>query len=409
MTQLDPAAPLPRPRLLGRILASDASRGVGLMLATAVALVLGNSPLAEGYHHLLATPLPLGALRLDAHGWINDGLMALFFLLVGLEIKRELLVGELAGWRKAALPAIAALGGMAAPALIYLATLGGFGVLGGEHLARGWGVPIATDIAFAVGVLGLLGRRVPPQLKLWLTALAVIDDLGAVLVIAFFYTGSLSLPALGGAVLVTLALVALNRMNVRRLWPYLVLGVVLWAALLRSGIHATLAGVILAFCIPEASSQRGEQPGSPPLERLEHALDAGVTLLVLPLFALANAAVAIPGAKLAETFAHPAGLGIFLGLLVGKQVGVYGASVAAVRLGLAELPRGVARRHLYGGALLAGIGFTMSIFIAELAFPGSGLLDDAKRAVLLGSLGSALLGVALLSWPRRSEPPPARS
>jgi len=316
--------------------------------------------------------------------------MALFFLLVGLEIKREMLDGQLSTWPRRILPGIAAAGGMLAPALIYL-------VFNQGPTGAGWAIPAATDIAFALGVVALLGKGVPASLRIFLAALAIIDDLGAVLIIALFYTAGLSLPDLAGAGAALVVLIGLNRSGVRRLTPYMFVGLVLWVLVLRSGIHATLAGVMLAFTIPmDCTPSRSDADCASPLHRLEHLLHLPVAFLVVPVFGLANAAVPVlglpPGALVA-----PVTLGVASGLLVGKILGVFGFAAIAVRLGLADMPAHAGRLQLLGVAFLCGIGFTMSIFITLLAFPSSLILQtEAKIGVLEGSLAAGLLGYVLL-------------
>ncbi len=380
---------------LRRFLHGQASAGLVLMGAAALALAVANSPLRPSYEALLATYLgPLSA----AH-WINDGLMAVFFLLVGLEIKREVLDGQLATWPRRTLPGVAAAGGMAVPALIYLAFNSG-------PTAHGWAIPAATDIAFALGVMSLLGKRVPASLRVFLAALAIIDDLGAVIIIALFYTAGLSLPDLAAAAAVVAILVGLNRAGIRRLWPYLLLGVVLWALVLRSGVHATLAGVVLAFTIPlQGTPGRPDAPAQSPLHRLEHALHLPVGFLVVPIFGLANAGVPVLGLS-GDALAAPVTLGVGLGLLVGKVVGVYGFSIVAIRLGLADMPAHAGRAQMLGTALLCGIGFTMSLFITLLAFPDDPSLQaQAKIGILAGSLVAGLLGCAILRVAPPDRPP----
>ena len=324
--------------------------------------------------------------------------MAVFFLLVGLEIKREALDGQLSTWSRRVLPGIAAAGGMAVPALVYLAFNAG-------PTAHGWAIPAATDIAFALGVISLLGKRVPASLRIFLTALAIIDDLGAVIIIALFYTAGLSLPDIAGAAVVVAVLAGMNRLGVRRLTPYLLLGLVLWVLVLRSGVHATLAGVILAFTIPlQGTPGRPDEEHNSPLHHLEHALHLPVGFLVVPIFGLANAGVPFLGLP-AEVLAAPVTLGVGLGLLAGKVVGVFGFSMLAIRLGFADMPAYAGRLQMLGTALLCGIGFTMSLFITLLAFPSDPLLQaEAKIGILAGSFVSGLLGYALLraapqDWP----------
>jgi NhaA family Na+:H+ antiporter len=374
-----------RPALaaIREFLNSSAAGGIVLMMAAALALIIANLPVSQLYFDVLH--VELGGLSL-LH-WINDGLMTVFFLMVGLEIKREVLAGQLATWPQRILPGVAAMGGMLVPALVYL-----FFNLGSDGHPRGWAVPSATDIAFALGVLSLLGPRVPLSLKVFLAALAIIDDLGAVIIIALFYTASLNLLALGGAALVLAALAALNRFRIANLWPYAVLGVVLWFLVLQSGVHATLAGVALALCVP----LHGTKAAKPPLETLEHVIAPWVTFLIVPVFGFANAGVSFGGMTPAALL-DPVPLGVALGLFVGKQVGVFGAAALVIRLGWAQLPQHANWAQLYGVALLCGIGFTMSLFISLLAFPDSVLLqDEVKLGVLLGSGASALAGALLL-------------
>ncbi|AWU96415.1 Na+/H+ antiporter NhaA [Azospirillum ramasamyi] len=369
---------------------SEASGGILLMVAAALALIVANSPLSEAYFGTLHTYV----LGLSIGHWVNDGLMAVFFLLVGLEIKREMLDGQLSTWSRRILPGVAAAGGMLVPALIYVA----FNSSNPETI-RGWAIPAATDIAFALGVLSLLGPRVPTSLKIFLTALAIIDDLGAVIIIALFYTADLSMPALGAAALILAALIALNRFGVQKLWPYLILGAGLWGAVLLSGVHATLAGVTLALTIP----LRRHAPGQPddmhsPLHRLEHGIHGWVAYLIVPVFGFANAGVSFAGMD-ASILTGSVPLGIALGLFLGKMVGVFGTAWLTIRLGFAEMPAGANTVQLYGVALLCGIGFTMSLFIGALAFPTSPELGDAvKVGVFAGSLVSATVGALLLRF-----------
>ena len=319
--------------------------------------------------------------------WINDGLMAIFFLLVGLEIKREVLEGELSSRQQAALPVIAAIGGMAAPAIVY-AVLN----WGDATALRGWAIPTATDIAFAVGVLTLLGRRAPVSLKIFLLALAIMDDLGAIVIIAIFYTADLSAVSLTLAVAALATLVALNRAGVTRTATYVLVGVLLWTFVLKSGVHATLAGVALAFAIPLRSA--GER-GQSPLRRFEHTLHPWVTYAILPIFAFANAGVPLTGLSL-DVLLQPVPLGILLGLFVGKQLGVMSATWLATKFGAGSLPSGTRWIHIYGMSLLTGIGFTMSLFIGTLAFDTPEYATQVRIAVLAGSLLSAITGYLVL-------------
>jgi NhaA family Na+:H+ antiporter len=374
--------------LMRRFFNNEASGGIILMAVTVVALSVANSPLADAYFAVLKTYV----FGLSVLHWINDALMAVFFLLVGLEIKREMLDGQLSTWPRRVLPGVAALGGMVAPALVYLAF-----TWSEPNLRSGWAIPAATDIAFALGVLAILGSRVPASLKIFLTALAILDDLGAIIIIAIFYTGELSLTMLGAAALCIAVLVAFNRFGVTALLPYLVLGGVLWFFVLKSGIHATLAGVALALTIPLQPHPKKTRAEDAPLHRLEHALHGWVAFGIIPIFGFANAGVSLSGLT-PDALLSPLPLGIALGLFLGKQIGVYGFAWMAMRLGLADVPAGATRAQCYGVALLCGIGFTMSLFIGALAFPGQPELGDAtKIGVLMGSVLSALAGWLVLS------------
>jgi Na+:H+ antiporter, NhaA family len=387
--------PQRRISLMRRFFDSEASGGMILMGVTVIALVIANSPLADAYFAVLKTYV----LGLSVLHWINDALMAVFFLLVGLEIKREMLDGQLSTWPRRILPGIAALGGMVVPALIYLAI-----TWNEPQLHHGWAIPTATDIAFALGVLAVLGSRVPTSLKIFLTALAILDDLGAIIIIALFYTSDLSLVMLGAAALCLVVLIAFNRFNVTALLPYLAVGAVLWFFVLKSGIHATLAGVALALTIPLHANPKKTRAEDAPLHRLEHALHGWVAYAIIPIFGLANAGVSLSGLSL-DTIVSPLPLGIAMGLFIGKQIGVYAFSYAAIHLGFADVPAGATRAQCYGVALLCGIGFTMSLFIGALAFPDQPELGDAtKIGVLMGSLLSALAGYLVLSIAPREQP-----
>ncbi len=382
---------------LSSALRHEAAGGVLLMCAAAAALVLNNSPLAWLYDALLTVPVvvKVGALAIEKPLllWINDGLMALFFFLVGLEIKRELLEGNLSSWRQAVLPVLAAIGGMLVPALVFVAIN-----IDDPQALRGWAIPAATDIAFAVGVLALLGTRVPPALKVFLLALAVIDDLGAIIIIALFYSADLSVTSLAVGAVGAVALLALNLSGVTRLLPYVLVGTIMWVAVLKSGVHATLAGVVISLFVP---LRTGDTTQKPPLVRAEHALYGFVTLFVMPLFAFANAGVQLGGMSLSDLVA-PLPLGIALGLFVGKQIGVFGFTWAGVALGLCRLPEGVTWRHVYGAGALAGIGFTMSLFIGTLAFDGPELQNAVRLGVLSGSLMSGIVGYLVLRGSARA-------
>jgi NhaA family Na+:H+ antiporter len=370
--------------ILASFLSSESAGGLVLMGAALAAIIVANSPLAPSYFAALHSVW--GGLSIEL--WINDGLMAIFFLMVGLEIKREVLAGGLASWGQRALPGFAAAGGMLVPALIYIGVN-----MGNAETLSGWAIPAATDIAFALGVLSLLGKRVPTSLKVFLAALAILDDLGAVTIIALFYSTGLNMPMLGASFATLAVLVIMNRMGVQRLLPYLLLGLLLWFFVLQSGVHATLAGVALALCIPLGT--RKEEARSP-LLFLEEKMHYWVAFAVVPIFGFANAGVSLSGITLGN-LVDPVPLGVALGLFVGKQIGVFLAAVLAIRSGLATLPEGSNWTQLYGVALLCGIGFTMSLFIGNLAFPGAAhLIDEVKVGVLLGSIASALAGVWLL-------------
>jgi NhaA family Na+:H+ antiporter len=412
---------------------TEASGGILLLVCTLAALAWANSPWSHSYHELWHTPVTAGfggfLLAKPLELWINDGLMAIFFFVVGLEIKREMLTGELSSPRQAALPIAAAVGGMAVPAALYLA------FNAGTPEASGWGIPMATDIAFALGVLALIGKGVPDALKIFLTALAIVDDLGAVLVIALFYTSEISLAALGGGCGLLLMMVLANVLGIRNPLVYWLLGGAVWLAFLLSGVHATIAGVLGAMTIPArslidekrfvehgrfllAEVERKVTPGEEPLhygnkhdaihaldttcenvetplQRLEHRLHPWVAFFIMPVFALANAGVEL-GAGFLEALAQPVALGVIVGLVVGKQVGISLFSWLAVRSGLASLPAGVSWRHVHGAATLGGIGFTMSLFIAGLAFGSAESLAMAKAGILVASLIAGLAGLWLL-------------
>lgn len=381
----------------------EAAGGIVLFVAAVLAVVVNNSDaLAPLYQALLHAPLAFGPIA-SSHSlthWINDGLMVIFFLLVGMEIKREVVGGQLSRPSALALPALAAAGGMAVPALIYVAINHDNAVA-----APGWAIPTATDIAFALGVLMLLGSRVPASLKIFLTALAILDDLAAIVVIALFYTAELSWAALGLAALALAALVLLNRFQVRRLWPYLVVGLALWYAVLNSGIHATVAGVVLALTIP----MHGVAGQPAPLEKLEHALHPWVSFAILPLFAFANAGLSLQGMTF-DALLQPIPLGIAAGLFFGKQIGVFGAAALVIKLGWGTLPAGASWLGLYGVSLLCGIGFTMSLFIGSLAFSGAGgdgghLATSVQLGVFGGSLLAMAAGYGLLFFAGRPARP----
>jgi NhaA family Na+:H+ antiporter len=395
---MPPQRPSARPRsALRAFLDSEAAGGILLMAAAAAALLAANGPLGEAYHDFVhAETGPVLSRKLgpmNVHLWINDALMAVFFLLVGLEIKREFVDGRLATWKQRRLPVIAAAVGMIVPALFYLVLTGGV-----AGLSRGWAIPAATDIAFAIGVLALLGSRAPTSLKLFLTTVAIVDDMGAVAIIALAYTDGLDTLALGGSAGVLLAMYFLGKSGVRALWPYLLAAVLLWYLVLLSGVHATIAGVLAALMIPIVPTPGTPDAAESPLHRLEHAIAPWVAFGIVPLFGFANAGVSLEGMGLADLFA-PLPLGIAAGLYFGKQIGIFGAVWLSVRFGIASKLRGATWLQIYAVAALCGIGFTMSLFIGALAFPGSPeLVEEAKIGVLMGSFASALTGYLILRF-----------
>ncbi len=402
----DQDAPRRAPSALRSFLSSEAAGGVLLMATAVIALVIANSPLAHAYHEILHTPIgpelspKLGSMTL--HLWINDGLMAVFFLLVGLEIKREFVDGRLNSWANRRLPFIAAGAGMAVPAILYL-----LATRHNPELMNGWAIPAATDIAFAIGVLALLGSRAPTSLKLFLTTVAIVDDMGAVAIIALAYTPSISTLYLGVAAGILFALYAMGKSGVRALWVYLLGGLVLWYAVLMSGVHATVAGVLAAATVPLIATPGAPDSPESPLHKLEHKLAPLVAFFIVPLFGLANAGVSLEGISLESIFA-PLPLGVAAGLFLGKQVGIFAAVWLAVRFRIAAPLRGATWVQVYGVCLLCGIGFTMSLFIGALAFPDTpDLVEEAKVGILLGSFLSAATGYALLrvapQHPRQAE------
>ena len=375
--------------LLRDFLQKESAGGIVLIFAAALALAVANSPLAANYMSLLDVPVvfAIDSFVIDKPLllWINDGLMAVFFFLVGLEVKREVLEGQLSSWSKASLPLVAALGGMALPALVFIGLN-----LGTPDNIHGWAIPAATDIAFALGILSLLGPRVPVALKALLLAIAVIDDIGAIAIIALFYSGEIDTGMLAAAAMVFIAMLALGRAKVASTIPYVLLAILMWAFVLKSGVHATLAGVAAALTIPlDRSSDHG------PLERMEHALHPWVAFLVIPVFGFANAGVTLVGLE-PSALLDPLPLGIALGLLIGKQLGIFGFAWLAVKMKLASLPNDVNWRQIHALSLLAAIGFTMSLFIGNLAFTTADQIDAVKLGVLAGSTVAALTGYFLL-------------
>lgn len=415
---------------------AQTTTGLILMIMTVVALILANSPVADAYGHFFHTYINIEAgswkLSHSIHHWINDGLMAIFFFIIGLEIKREITVGELSDIKVAILPILAAIGGMALPALIYLA------INGGGEGAKGWGIPMATDIAFAISALVLLGKRVPASLVTFLVALAIVDDLGAVVVIALFYTNEIHMLWLAFALGAFFVMVVFNRFGIHAVLPYFIVGLLMWFFMLESGVHATIAGVIAALAIPSKPKYApiafsdhtkkllDEYDGYPiatdhmmhekqkailqnikdkidavgsPSARLEHSLHLPVSLVVIPLFALANAGISIDFSSIDQSIARPISLGVILGLVVGKVLGIAGISWLAIKLGIASLPQNTTMSQIFGVSFLGGIGFTMSIFVADLAFAGNGeAIFEAKVGILAASLTAGLIGYIWLRY-----------
>lgn len=376
----------------------EASGGIVLALAAIAAMIIANTSLNTWYESFIHAPvaIQIGSFSIakDAHHWINDGLMAVFFFLVGLELKREVLIGELSNVKQIILPAGAALGGMIMPAIVYL-----FFNYNEPEFWRGWAIPAATDIAFALGILSLLGNRVPNSLKVFLVSIAIFDDIGAIIIIALFYTNDLSLGSLAIAGLCLPFLYLLNRRNVTSITPYLLIGVIMWVAVLKSGIHATLAGVVLALFIPLFDRT---DPEHSPLEELEHDLQNTVSYGILPLFAFANAGISLKGAGIGELF-HSVPLGIAAGLFIGKQVGVMVMCWLIFKLGISTMPKGMNYKQIYGAALLCGVGFTMSLFIGGLAFAGETPLFDERLGIIMGSIVSGIAGYMMLKATLKDE------
>lgn len=378
-------------------LESESAGGILLIFAAILAMIVANSSLGDAYErviHAVTGPVLTDKLGpMTVHLWINDGLMAIFFLLVGLEIKREFVDGRLASWDRRRLPFIAAAAGMAVPAALYM-------LFAGKEpgLAQGWAIPAATDIAFAMGVLALLGKRAPTSLKLFLVTVAIVDDMGAVAIIALFYTAKINMVALGAAAAILALMFAMNRAGVKSLILYLLMFLLLWYAMLLSGVHATIAGVLAAMMIPFEHTPGAPDSATSPLHQLEHALHPWVAFAIVPLFGFANAGVDLSGLTAEQIFA-PLPLGIAAGLFLGKQIGIFGSVWLSVKLGIAGKLRGATWLQIYGVAMLCGIGFTMSLFIGGLAFPGDPtLVEEAKIGILMGSLAAALAGFAVLRF-----------
>ena len=368
----------------------ETSGGVVLMIAAIFAMIIANTPLSATYDLILGTYIKVGIGNFEiakpAILWINDGLMAIFFFLVGLEIKREVLAGELSSFDKAILPIMAAIGGMAVPGIIFAIVNWGTP----ENL-NGWAIPTATDIAFALGILALIGSRAPIALKIFLLAIAIIDDLGAIVIIAIFYTSELSINALSISMIGFAAAVALNRLGIQRTAPYLLVGIIMWVFVLKSGVHATLAGVLIAFTIPLKAKNEDEAL----LYKMEHGLHPWVAFLILPVFAFANAGVNFTGIGI-DDLLQPLTLGIAVGLFLGKQIGIFLATWIGVKSGIARLPENVSWKHVYGVACLTGVGFTMSLFIGSLAFTTADVMNAVRLGVVLGSVLSGIIGYLLL-------------
>jgi len=387
-------------KVIEQFMQKEAAPGILLISATILALLLSNtimSPLYESFLHI-PVEIRIGSLYLDKslYHWVNDGLMAIFFLLIGLEVKREALEGHLSSLKQLSLPGIAAIGGMVVPAAVYLAFNSNDPVA-----VNGWAIPTATDIAFALGILSLLGKRVPVSLKIFLMALAIIDDLGAIVIIAIFYTTDLSSLSIAVALMSLLALIALNMFGVTKKAAYFIIGIILWVSVLKSGVHATLAGVALAFTIPLNANDKNKQSISP-LKDIENGLHFWVAFFILPLFAFVNAGVNITEISL-QQMSESVPMGIMLGLFIGKQLGVFGFSWLAIKLQLAELPKGSNWLQLYGVSLLTGIGFTMSLFIVSLAFEDDQLFQYTdKLAILIGSSMSGVMGYLILKGSKRT-------
>ncbi len=382
---------------LREFLESEAAGGILLMVAAALAMIVANSPLYEMYHHFLheleGPTLSKKLGPMTPHLWINDGLMAIFFFLVGLEIKREFVDGRLNTWDRRRLPVLAAAAGMVVPALIYL-----FIVKDTPELYNGWAIPAATDIAFAIGVLALLGSRAPASLKLFLVTVAIVDDMGAVAIIALVYTAEINGAALLASAVILAIMYTLNRNGVLKLWPYIILSIILWYAVLMSGVHATIAGVLAALCIPIVITPTSPDAENSPLHIMEHGIAPWSAFLIIPIFGFANAGVSLEGMGMDQIFA-PLPLGIAAGLFFGKQVGIFASVWLAVKTGFAGRLGGASWLQVYGVATLCGIGFTMSLFIGALAFPGNELLiEEAKIGVLMGSFLSAVVGYCILRF-----------
>ncbi|OVE69486.1 Na+/H+ antiporter NhaA [Clostridium diolis] len=370
---------------------NESSSGIVLLFCAIIAIIIANSNFSSMYNNIIHTYITIGykdfSLSMSILHWINDGLMAIFFLVVGMEIKREIVFGELKSFKKTILPVSAAIGGMVVPAIIY--ALFNFN----QPTIIGWGIPMATDIAFALGILSLVGKKAPKGIIIFLTALAIVDDLGAIIVIAIFYTSEISWIALIIGLIIFLAIMLANKLNIKNKWLYIIFGIILWICFLKSGVHATIAGVLLGMGLPIGKNM--EEFRTSILYRFEHVLTPLSSFIIMPIFALANSGITIDINSLSAAIMNPVSLGIIFGLFIGKQIGIFGASYILVKLKIAKLPSKVTKRHLYGASVLGGIGFTMSLFVSSLSFTEESALSMAKISIIIASILSAAFGAAI--------------
>lgn len=370
---------------------NESSSGIVLLFCAIIAIIIANSNFSSMYNNIIHTYITIGykdfSLSMSILHWINDGLMAIFFLVVGMEIKREIVFGELKSFKKTILPVSAAIGGMVVPAIIY--ALFNFN----QPTVIGWGIPMATDIAFALGILSLVGKKAPKGIIIFLTALAIVDDLGAIIVIAIFYTSEISWIALIIGLIIFLAIMLANKLNIKNKWLYIILGIILWICFLKSGVHATIAGVLLGMGLPIGKNM--EEFRTSILYRFEHVLTPLSSFIIMPIFALANSGITIDINSLSAAIMNPVSLGIIFGLFIGKQIGIFGASYILVKLKIAKLPSKVTKRHLYGASVLGGIGFTMSLFVSSLSFTEESVLSIAKISIIIASILSAAFGAVI--------------
>lgn len=378
---------------------NESAGGILLLFCTIAALIIANSNLAQSYNDILHSYITIGykdiSISMSLLHWINDGLMTIFFLVVGMEIKRELVIGELQSLKATILPISAAIGGMIVPAIIFV--LFNFN----EPTIKGWGIPMATDIAFALGILSLVSKKAPKGIVVFLTALAIVDDLGAIIVIAIFYTSKLSLIALLIGLIVLLALILANKFKFHSTPLFIILGLMLWICVLKSGIHATIAGVLLGLTLPAGKSESEFENSM--LNKIEHALVPWSTFLVMPIFALANSGITIDTSSISTSLFSPVSIGVILGLFIGKQLGIFGTSYILLKLNLATLPSKVTKRHIYGASILGGIGFTMSLFVSSLSFSNNSILSTAKMSIIIASILSSILGAAIFKIIDRTQ------